>query len=235
MKQQGKCIFNDIHSNYILKIIFHYLDKKTYCQIIRYNKNLQSKLNISIIDYKLLYKEYSKIELEIIPTQKFFSIDDIIKMNHNKDFYHINYNYESDKKNKKKRFLKSIKIVIDTEFESLKGLFKDCHGIYKFKLLKYKRIDVTDMSEMFSGCYNMVEVNLPNIKVFNVIDLSYMFAGCKSLEKLDVSNFDTKNVEDMSHMFEDCEKLLELDISNFNTKNVKYMNSMFYGCLNLET
>ena len=42
MKQQGKCIFNDIHSNYILKIIFHYLDKKTYCQIIRNNKTLQS-------------------------------------------------------------------------------------------------------------------------------------------------------------------------------------------------
>ena len=235
MEQQKKCVFNDVRSNFILKKIFHDLDKRIYCQIIRYNKNLQKKINIELEDYHQLYKIYSKIELEIIPTSPFINKEEIIKMNNDRSFYHIHYIYDKNQKSKKKREpLTRIKIVIDTEFESLKGLFKDCTGIYKFNLLKYKRIDVTDMSEMFSGCFNMVEINLPNIKVFNVTDMSSMFAGCKALEKLDLSNFDTKNVTNMSHMFEDCENLFELDISNFNTSKVIYMNSMFYGCINLE-
>ena len=178
-------MFNDIHSNFILKKIFHNLDKKDYCQIIRYNKNLQKKLNITIKDYNLLYKIYSKIELEIIPTSGKIQTDEIIKRNYKESFYHITYNYENNKSIKKKRNLKSIHIIIDTEFETLNGLFKDCVGIYKFKFLKYKRIDVTDMSEMFSGCFNMVDVDLSKIKAFSVLDMNNMFKGCKSLEKLD--------------------------------------------------
>ena len=94
------CLFNDIHSNFILKKIFHNLDKKDYCQIIRYNKNLQKKLNITIKDYNLLYKIYSKIELEIIPTSGKIQTDEIIKSNYNESFYHITYNYENNKSKK---------------------------------------------------------------------------------------------------------------------------------------
>jgi len=98
MEQQKKCIFNDVRSKVILKKIFHNLDKRIYCQIIRYNKNLQKKINIKLEDYHQLYKIYSKIELEIIPTSQFRLTEEIIKMNNNKSFYHIHYIYDKNKK-----------------------------------------------------------------------------------------------------------------------------------------
>ena len=46
------CIINNIKSKYILKKILDNLHKQRLLQIIRYNKNIQNKLDLSKKDYK---------------------------------------------------------------------------------------------------------------------------------------------------------------------------------------
>ena len=57
-------IFMKIRNKYILKLIFDNLNWKKELEIIKYNKNIQERLEIGIIDYK---KESFKIEIEIFP------------------------------------------------------------------------------------------------------------------------------------------------------------------------
>ena len=198
----NKSYLDDLHSNFILKKILNNLDKRICAQLIRYNNNIKRKANITIENYHKLYKIYSKIEVEIIPSCCPFTSENLITMNYDKSYYHIYYNDEKIEakfsyiRNKNRK----VRIVIDTEFSSFKGLFKNCR-IQKLKFLSFKRIDVTDMSEMFSGCDDLIEVDLSNIITKNVTDMSYMFAKCNSLEKINISNFDTKNVTNMYHMF----------------------------------
>ena len=52
---------------YILKNIFNYLDKNKLLEIIKYNKKIQTRLNININNYKEHSEIYSLIEIEIIP------------------------------------------------------------------------------------------------------------------------------------------------------------------------
>ena len=48
----------NIKSSYNLKNLFSFLDEKTKLKLIKYNKNLQKKLNISLINYKLFSERY---------------------------------------------------------------------------------------------------------------------------------------------------------------------------------
>ena len=58
------CSLNKIKSKFILKRIFDNLKEYKKLDIIRYNKLFQNKWNKNIDDY---FKEYSKIEIELIP------------------------------------------------------------------------------------------------------------------------------------------------------------------------
>jgi len=51
-----------IKSSNILKIIFYNLECKEELEIIKYNKNIQNKLGISIIDYRSVSKKYKIAE-----------------------------------------------------------------------------------------------------------------------------------------------------------------------------
>ena len=48
----------NIKSSYIAKFIFSYLDEKVKLKIIKYNKTLQNKLQINIVNYKTFSKKY---------------------------------------------------------------------------------------------------------------------------------------------------------------------------------
>ena len=52
---------NNLKSNYILKTIFDIVKENKSLEIVKYNKKLQKKLNLSINDYK----EYSQIRSSI--------------------------------------------------------------------------------------------------------------------------------------------------------------------------
>ena len=56
-------MLNNIKSQYILRIIFTYLRKRLNLKLIKYNKNLQVKLNIEIKDFKK-YKLLKNVNLK---------------------------------------------------------------------------------------------------------------------------------------------------------------------------
>ena len=194
-----------IKSKYILNQIFENTGKKKLL-IIKYNKNLQNRLNISIKDY---IEEYQKIEIEVIPKYDngiFINFSDLNKSDNS--HFHIYFN--DDKKEKKRYYfnnkdkVKKIKIIVDYEIKSFRRIFSECKCIQKIKFISFYRNDITNMSQMFYNCTN--------------------------LEELDLSNFKTDNVTNMSNMFGWCSSLKILKISNFNTDNVRYMENLFYGC-----
>ena len=83
-KIKSKGLFVKLKSDYFLRKLFNNLLKKKSLDIIKYNKNLKDRLDISIKDYKEYSKIYSLIELEIKPVKnnydKFININK--KMNY---------------------------------------------------------------------------------------------------------------------------------------------------------
>ena len=225
-------LIKNIHSKYLLKQIFFKLQPKKLFEFIKYNKNIQKKLDIGINDYKT----FNKIELEIIPLCKEDIINYFIKIPFDKkSYFHIYFN---DEKNEIKRNyftkddnnIKKIKIIIDEEIKSFKELFYQCICINKINFIKFNRNDIIDMSFMFYGCSSLKELNLYYFSTINVNNMSYMFDGCSSLKELNLNKFDTRNVIDMSFMFAKCSLLKELNLNNFNTSNVTNMRFMFSKC-----
>ena len=217
-------IIEKIKSRYILSKIYDKMQKKKKLVIVKYNKRIQNRLNLSIQDYK----EYCEIEIEIIPTKnqygKFININENDKL-----YYHIYFNDNKEEiKNvyeiKKKDKVTKIKIIIDYQVKSFKKLFLNCRCIESINFLKYYRINITDMREMFSGCSSLKEINLTNFNTNNVTSMSGMFSGCSSLNEINLTNFNTNNVTDMSFMFSGCLSLKKLNLSNFDTSNVTNMS-----------
>ena len=85
-----KDIFNNIKSKYILQKVFNNLMKKKSLYIIKYNKNIKERINISIKDYKEYFEIYSPIEIEIkLAKNKYGNIININK--EDEKYYHIYY------------------------------------------------------------------------------------------------------------------------------------------------
>ena len=58
---------NNIKSKFILKKIFDNLKRNRQLKIVKYNKKLQIRLNISIQEYKNYSETCTPIEIELIP------------------------------------------------------------------------------------------------------------------------------------------------------------------------
>ena len=202
-------IIENIKSRYILSKIYNNMTIKKKLEIVKYNKRIQNRLNLDVKDYK----EYSEIEIEIIPKKgeygEFMKVDENDKL-----YYHIYFNdnkeeiknkYEINKKDK----VTKIKIIIDYQVKSFKKLFYDCDCIESINFKKFYRNNITDMSYMFFGCSSLKEINLSSFNTNNVSDMSYMFIWCSSLKEINLSNFNTNNVTNMSEMFYGCSSLKE--------------------------
>ena len=226
---------NNIRSHYILKIVFDHLEERRYLQMISKNKKIQNKLDVSIVNYK----NYKRIEIEIElmkilkEEQNYF-----INLNTDKSLYQI---YFDDINNISKRNyvtkyeqVNKIKVVLNYEIKTFRGLFNECRCIKKIKFTKFNRNNIIDMSNMFYECRNLVYLDLSLVKTDNVTNMWYMFYGCKSLKSLDLSSFNTEKVANMRGMFWGCYSLIDLDISSFITDNVINMSGMFYGCVALK-
>ena len=144
--QDSNNLLNGVRSSYVLKIILENVNKRAYYQVFRYNKRLKERIELTLEDYHQLYKIYSKLEIEITPLKfyPYFLKRNFININNNDSFYHMYYLEEDGKKSEEiikdgsfKKNYKKILIIIDTEFESLNGLFKDIKAIYKIKFLKF--------------------------------------------------------------------------------------------------
>ena len=231
-KRGSKDIFKNLKNDYFLQKLFHNLLKKKSLDIIKYNKKIKERINISIKDYKEYSEIYSSIEIEIKPVKNKYG--KFINMNENEKYYHIyfNDNKEEIKRNNlnKNENVTKLKIIIDYQVKSFEGLFEDCEYIESIYFKKFYRNNVTNMEAMFNGCSSLKELNISNFNTNNVTNMRYMFYGCSSLKELNLSNFNTNNVTDMEGMFSKCSTIKELNISNFNTNNVTDMKGMFSKC-----
>ena len=142
-----------VRSKFILGRIFQNIKENKLLQIIKYNKIIQKKLNISIQSYK----EYNQIKIQLIPI-KDYSIDDkfINEDIINKPYIHIYFNKDKNEYvsylSDNKELIFEINIVIDFEVKSLKGFFKNWKGLKEVNIIKCNRKDIIDMSEMFYEC-----------------------------------------------------------------------------------
>jgi len=145
----------NIKSNYILLRIYGYLNKRKSLIIVKYNKKIQKRMNLSIKDFQ----EYSEIEIEVILCKN--SYGQFININEkDKLFYHIYFNdnkkeiknkYEINKKDK----VTIIKIIIDYQVRSLRGLFYWCKCIDSIDFKKFYRDNIDDMSWIFFECSSL--------------------------------------------------------------------------------
>ena len=234
---KSKNQFIKLKSDYFIQKLFGYIQTRIFLKIIKYNINIQKRLNININNYKDFSEKFSSIELEIIPIQnKYGSFIKIEK--EDKKYFHIYFN--DNKEEIKKTYLNKedkvskINIIIDYQIKSFKALFFCCECIESIKFKKFYRNDITDISWTFYGCSSLKELNLSNFNTNNVTNMSGMFSNCSSLKELNLSNFNTNNVTDMSWMLSGCLSLKELNLSNFNTNNVTNMSSMFSKCSSLK-
>ena len=236
---ESKNKFKNVKSKYILQIIFNHMKKVRTLKIIRFNINMQKRLNMNINDYKDYSEKFSSIKLEIIPVQNKYG-DFINIKEEDKKYFHIYFN---DKKREIKKTelniedklskfnkINKINIIIDYQVKSFKNLFYYCKCIESINFKKFSRNNITDMSGMFYGCSLLNVLNLSNFNTDNVTNMSRMFFQCSSLKELKLSNFNTNNVTNMNGMFCGCSSLIELNLSNFNTNKVTNMSGMFGGC-----
>ena len=219
----------DIKSKYIIMQIFNHLNATTWLSMVKYNKIIKNKLDITIND--LL-----NIEIELYPKENIY--DEFININKNNKYFHIYFN--NDKKEIKRNILtkednvNKIRIIINKEVDSFEKLFDNCKCIKKISFIKSFRNNITNMRYMFKNCKSLEELNFLNFNTKNVKYMGGMFYNCSSLKEIDLSNFNTENVIDMSFMFKYCFSLKELDLSNFSGKQLKYISSMFSNCTSLK-
>ena len=234
---ESKNLFKNIKSNFILKKLLDYVYKKVSFRIIKHNKFLQKRLNLTSNDFEECSKLFSSIEIEIKPAKDKFGKFINIQKEEDKFYYHIFFN--NDENEERRRYIRQgenidkIIIKIGFQIKSFEKLFYDCECIESINFIRFIRINIINMNNMFCGCLSLKDLNLSNFNTNNVFSMDSMFSRCCSLKKLDLSSFNTEKVTDMVFMFSYCSSLEEIKLSNFNTNNVTDMSYMFYECSSL--
>ena len=84
-------IIENIKSRYILSKIYENMTKKKKLEIVKYNKKIQNRINLSVKNYKEYSETFTPIEIDIISTKdkygKFININEDDKL-----YYHIYFN-----------------------------------------------------------------------------------------------------------------------------------------------
>ena len=138
--------FESLKSDYFLQKLYDNMTKKKKLEIVKYNKRIQNRINLSVKNYKEYSEAFTPIEIEIILTKdkygKFININENDKL-----YYHIYFNdnkeeiknkYEIDEQDK----IRKIKIIIDYQVKSFKKLFCDCKCIESINFKKFYRNNV---------------------------------------------------------------------------------------------
>ena len=181
---KSKVSFEKVKSDFFLKKIFDFIKKHKSLDIVRYNKKFQKLLEFNINDYIENFRLYSSIIIEL-------KIDDKIKKEKDKfinisyeekDYYHIYFDNSS--KEIKRNYLeenekvKTIKIIINYQVKSLKGLFQNCTCISSIIFKQFIRNNIIEMDNMFNGCILLKELNLSNCNTEKVTNMGKMFFNC---------------------------------------------------------
>ena len=124
---------------------------------------------------------YSSIEIELKIVDNTYG--EFINIPYEEEeYYHIYFDnsIEEIKRNyiEDNEKVKKIKIVINHQVKSFKGLFEYCECINSIFFIKFYRNNIVDMSDMFSWCSSLKELNLSNFNTNNVTNMSNMFYEC---------------------------------------------------------
>ena len=124
--------FISLKSDYFMRKLFGIIKTRITLKIIKYNINIQKRLNININNYKYFSEKFSSIELEIIPIKYIYGRFINIKKKDEKYFHiYFNDNKEEIKKTElnKEDKVSKINIIIDYQIKSFRQLFFDCECI----------------------------------------------------------------------------------------------------------
>ena len=149
---KSKVVFQKIKNNYILKQIFEKLKTYTKLEIIKYNKQIQKRLNLSVKDYKEYCQLYSSIEIELKvednECNKLINISD-----KEKKYFHIyldNSNKET-KRNylKENENAKNIKTTTNHQVKLFKSSLHNCSHISSITFKNFiETIQLTRVSRL---------------------------------------------------------------------------------------
>ena len=89
-------IIKNIKSRYILSKIYDNMTIKKKLEIVKHNKKIQNRINLSVNDYK----EYCEIEIEIIPNKDKYG--KFININKNNELYYHIYSNDNKEETKNK-------------------------------------------------------------------------------------------------------------------------------------
>ena len=96
---EQKCDIQNIQSKFIIKQILENIQKRKVLDILKCNKEVKIRVDIDINDYKKCCEEFSTIEIEIIPNDKYYT--KIININkENEQYIHIFFNQNEKEANK---------------------------------------------------------------------------------------------------------------------------------------
>ena len=164
-------ILESLKSDYFLQKLYDNMTIKKKLQIVKYDKNVQNRLDLGIKDYKEYSETYSSIEIEIPAKGKygrFIYIDENDEL-----YYHIYFNDDKEEiKNKYKIYTEDgmikheyyideedkvtkIKIIIDYQVKSFKKLFDNCKCIESINFKKFYINNITYMIFMFYLCSSL--------------------------------------------------------------------------------
>ena len=177
-KMKSKDLFEKTKNNFFVQKLFDLLTKKKSLNLIKYNKNIQKRINININDYKEFSETYSSIEIEIKPgDNRFYTF--INSKEEDKEYYHIFFdnNNEEIKRNflGKKERIKIIRIIIDYPVKSFESLFFNCGLVETINFKKFFRKNINNMRYMFFGCSSLKELNLSKFNTNNATNMSHIF------------------------------------------------------------
>ena len=79
-------IIDNIKSRYILSKIYNNMTIKKKLEIVKYNKRIQNRINLSVKNYKEYSETFTPIEIEIIPTKDKYG--KFININENDELYY---------------------------------------------------------------------------------------------------------------------------------------------------
>ena len=245
-KNLKKINLNEIKSKYIIKKIFDNIEKNKFLIIIKYNKNIQSRLDLDIN----IYKENSLINyFEIKILKKKFLFESLINLNdfffrksdsdlelNDSDEWEYSSNDSKEKPenysfiNLKEKFKPYFHFYFDIDKIEEKA---NCMGnklLSEISVFINDKVDTFD--SLFEDCEIIKKIKFLKVKRNNIKKMNSLFQSIFSEEEK-IYKFCTKNIINMSNMFNGCIRLQELDLSNIDTINVTNMSNIFKGCIKL--
>ena len=153
-------MLKDIKSKFILEKIFYLVNNKLKLKIIKYNKNIFQKLDITIEDYKV-YNTIKKLNENFELNIKDINVEEL-DLSHKR----LGSKEESNKYNSKIK--KDIKLLDGIKFENLKILVFAWNWITDIKLLmnvKLEKLELLNLNYNYISDISPLEkVKFPGLK-----------------------------------------------------------------------